>query len=233
MENVKEYEYRVRFDAVNGVLFGNMSSEIQFRIDEESLDQSLCVLTTRCADLYRIAMSVYAADRLSPRSSRCNRGGNARTFRLKIDVCQPEFWRSIETQELLLAVLDELSDDCWQFEFSASKLRPSQECLGFPDRPVVCLYSGGLDSAAGLATRLRDGCSSVLVVTARHQPGQRARVGTQLKRLRNHYRTELHSVMLKSALKNSPRWTQQEPSQRCRSFLFASIVSEPSCWAKN
>ena len=232
MKNLaNEYEYKVRFDASNGLLFGSMSSGIQFRIDEDSLARSFCPLPVRCADLYRIAMSVYAADRLSPRRSSGSGDRRARTLRLNIEVSQLAFWRSAETRGLLQAALAQLSDDRWQFEFSATNPRQSQLCLSFPDRPIVCLYSGGLDSAAGLATRLRNGCSSVLAVTARHQPGQRAHVGNQLSILRDHFRADLHSVMVKSALRNSPRWSEQEPSQRCRSFLFASLGGCVACAA--
>ncbi len=179
--------------------------------------------------VYRIAMSIYAADRLSRRRPRGDGAGRARILRLNVDVSEPAYWRSVETRKILQATLAQLSDDDWRFEFSASNPRQSQGCLSFPDSPVVCLYSGGLDSAAGLAARLQAGCSTVLAVTARHQPGQRAHVGKQLTILRNHFRVDLHSVMVKAALMNSPRWSEQEPSQRCRSFLFASLGGCVAC----
>jgi hypothetical protein len=45
--------------------------------------------------------------------------------------------------------------------------------LRFSDVPVVCLHSTGLDSTAGLATRLRDSpAEQVIPVLVRHQIGQ-------------------------------------------------------------
>jgi 7-cyano-7-deazaguanine synthase in queuosine biosynthesis len=92
--------------------------------------------------------------------------------------------------------------------------------------PLVCLYSGGLDSAAGLVARMVE-CPGrpVLPVTVWHQPRQRHLVREQLKILGARFGEPVDPLIVKVAM----RWNSfldrdlEENTQRCRCFLFASL----------
>jgi len=118
-----------------------------------------------------------------------------------------------------------VSDDFWTFRFAQAADAVATLPL-FPrpiQVPMICLYSGGLDSAAGLARRLRVSTQPVISVTACHQPGQRKRVREQLATLRQRYGRDLYPLMVKTALVNPPLMKEQELSQRCRAFLFLAL----------
>ncbi|GAB3979527.1 hypothetical protein GCM10029978_075140 [Actinoallomurus acanthiterrae] len=109
------------------------------------------------ADLMEIATAVYSADRLTARARRDPYGlGWARRLRLYIAVRDPGRWTVL--QERLSGLLNWLTDDEWAFEFDRARWpeSPLDEPQDFlfntvPDRAVAVLFSGGLDSTAGLA----------------------------------------------------------------------------------
>src|SRR5262245_5208730 len=72
------------------------------------------------ADLLDIALACYVADRLTPRrNEKASRSFQwIRTFRLKMAVRVPEVWSSSEVKGDLLGLLQFLTDDNWDFEFS-------------------------------------------------------------------------------------------------------------------
>jgi 7-cyano-7-deazaguanine synthase in queuosine biosynthesis len=106
--------------------------------------------------------------------------------------------------------------------------------LSFPKTglsPLVCLYSGGLDSAAGLVARISESPTRpVFPVTVWHQPRQRHLVDHQYQFLRRHYRersvaVEINPLIIKVAMSWSSNYAKkhQETSQRSRSFLFTAV----------
>jgi 7-cyano-7-deazaguanine synthase in queuosine biosynthesis len=138
-------------------------------------------------------------------------------------VTSPEFWSG--HADLLGRILGIVSNDAWDLQFSAGTIEPAQVGLLPAEHPapLVCLYSSGLDSAAGLLNRLRDGVRSVVTVTVCHQPGQRRRVLRQLEVFRCHYGARVIPIFVRTTLRHAPALKQQELSQRCRSFLFLAI----------
>lgn len=113
------------------------------------------------ADLVDVAMAVYTADRVCPRPARSNRYDHHwhRSLSLRVPVRNPELWQDRELLLKLGDVLAFMTDDDWEFEF-CERVGVHRHVQGFlfrsrPPAPVrAALFSGGLDSLAGLASEL-------------------------------------------------------------------------------
>jgi hypothetical protein len=124
------------------------------------------------ADLLEIAAMAYAADRLVARPSEreCSDGsGWGRQLWLEVPVRNPSLWHSITEQ--LTALLGWLTDDQWTIDFSqlADGTGPLDSQQGFlfdtvPRASQLALFSGGLDSALGLAHDLASSDAVVVSV---------------------------------------------------------------------
>jgi 7-cyano-7-deazaguanine synthase in queuosine biosynthesis len=95
----------------------------------------------------------------------------------------------------------------------------------FDVTPTVCLYSGGLDSAAGLARRLGDGIERPLIpVVIRHRSDIARKTDEQLRVLKQVFGAELASVCTPMVMVSPKRLSRsEETSQRARSFLFIAV----------
>jgi len=207
---------------------GALYAGIDFRLDEQALAKSLSGSPrSRIRDLLRVAMAIYIADRLSRRDRKSGVRGPYRQLSVSVQVSEPDFWSAEPILGLIGWIAEFLSDDTWELRFvplpgSGSGTR--QRSLDFAgSSPLICLYSGGLDSAAGLAGRLREHKGQVVVVTANHQAGQSRRVAEQLDTLKVRYAADLYPTCVRTTLVNAPRMSSQELSQRCRSFLFCAL----------
>jgi hypothetical protein len=116
------------------------------------------------ADLVDVALAVYLADRLAPRrapsADRYHLHWN-RYLHLTLPVRDVRRWRDPLLQTRLRDVLALLTEDAWEFDFvPRSGQRRIAEMQGylFPNRPQAplsaALFSGGLDSLAGLCHQL-------------------------------------------------------------------------------
>ncbi|MER8822612.1 7-cyano-7-deazaguanine synthase [Mesorhizobium sp. M0991] len=185
------------------------------------------------ADVLEIAAYVFSADRLVPRVKDDSREIGAewqRRLRFRIPVRNEALWNSREVKDALLEGLSFLSGDEFAFEFThAGRPEGAQLYLGFNDsvaqtiRPdQVILFSGGLDSLAGVSESvIGRNCSAVLVT---HSSATLV-VGKQ-----NQLAHEIGQRTRKGQTFYAPVWVrrghQAEPvehSQRLRSFLFASL----------
>ncbi|MEX2139678.1 MAG: 7-cyano-7-deazaguanine synthase [Pirellulales bacterium] len=155
----------------------------------------------------------------------------SRTIGLKISVFDAEFWNSTEVRDSIHDAVDFVSGDFWDVEF-VPDTTPFYRCgrlLSDPyegQLPLICLYSGGLDSVAGLAARIAANPDRPMIpVTVWHQPRQRHLVRKQLKL----FGTEVNAVTDPLIVKVAILWSAEldrsleERSQRCRSFLFATL----------
>ncbi|MEZ6069464.1 MAG: 7-cyano-7-deazaguanine synthase [Pirellulales bacterium] len=89
---------------------------------------------------------------------------------------------------------------------------------------VACLYSGGLDSAAGLVARLRSqDALKMTPVTVVHRSDIGSQSRSQLAVLQKHFNGRLSPIAVPFEFRRSERSRKREPSQRTRSFLFASV----------
>ena len=123
------------------------------------------------ADLLDVTIALYVADRRSPRSYYGIRTGQRR-ISVRIGVRHPDIWNDTEILEPLQVLLYWLTQDEWSLIFQTRKPQPilaEMEQFLFPDPAAspatVSLFSGGLDSLAGLAAAALEGCRgpSVLV----------------------------------------------------------------------
>lgn len=122
-------------------------------------------LPAQAADLVEIAASIHAVDRLvrRPGGSEGRVGTSwARRLMLRLPVRMPDLWNA--HADRLAALLEWLTDDSWVFEFhalpaGAGSLDQPQGFLfdTVPAGSVPVLFSGGIDSAAGLAAELTRG----------------------------------------------------------------------------
>lgn len=199
-----------------------LHSNSGFKLDDAGLETNygLC-LSNRERDLLRIAMAVYVADRWVRRPYRRSQAGLSRYIHLAVDVADPKFWRSSETLSLLHDVLGRLARDEWSFNFNQGPRFDSQLPL-LREQVAVGLYSGGLDSAAGLANRLRNDSTPFFAVTALHQ-STRGRIGRQLLALESRFNVRIIPIHCRTRLVHPPKFQEQETSQRLRAFLFSTL----------
>lgn len=204
-----------------------------FRFDLDAVN-TFCLgdLPARLVDFLRIASSFYVVDRLVKR--RPTDGGarkRSRTIGLKVGVLDAGFWNKQEVRDAIHDTVEFISGDFWDIEFVEDGTPFCRTNRLLPDpyegvSPLVCLYSGGLDSAAGLAARMVE-CPGrpVLPVTVWHQPRQRRLVREQLKLLGSQFDVLVDPLIVKVAMmwKSLLNRDQEENTQRCRCFLFASL----------
>lgn len=145
--------------------------------------------TARAVDLLNVAAGVYAVDRVIKRKPGKGNDIGIRSLRLSIAVHDLAFWQRDEIIEAVTELLVFLTDENWSLSFepaAVSSLPQDQLRLDLPwtQRPRrIALYSGGLDSAAGLASRVLAGVDDYLLVTVGHQSGLRHRCADQIQRL--------------------------------------------------
>jgi hypothetical protein len=200
-----------------------------FRFDVERIEVYFSNhLPSPLIDLLRIAVAVYVADRTIRRRQRNQVRQWSRKITLTVGVLEPMFWETDEIRDSLVDCLEFLTDDSWDISFEQDDRRQRRDIQRnlFPPRPDsrLCLYSAGLDSAAGLGTQLlRFPERPTIPVTVWHQGGQKHNVERQIGLLRKHFNTELTPLIFKTHLLwgSRERW-REEPTQRSRAFLFMS-----------
>lgn len=188
------------------------------------------------ADLVDVALAVYLADRLAPRrapsADRYHLHWN-RHLHLTLPVRDVWRWRDTLVQTRLRDVLALLTEDTWEFDFvprpGERRIAEMQEYL-FPDRPTaplaVALFSGGLDSLAGLCHQLaaRPDQSFVLFCGG---TSQRA-IGAQRDLTRSlpiRLKRSITPVVVPFGLRQRGRrqYDGDERTQRSRAFAFQCL----------
>lgn len=189
-------------------------------------------------DLLEVAAYVYCADQ------RARRGGHklsnaGEDWRRRLHFVMPVrcrgVWESATIREELEEMLGYLSDDIYAFEFVDSRVPAGQVQSYFPEGPEVwggfdaedvVLFSGGMDSLAGAAERLVAGKRLVLV--GHHSASKVHHVQTRLVedfRVRGYESQIFHVTVNVTNAGVEP----VEPTQRSRSFLFASLALVIAC----
>jgi Predicted PP-loop superfamily ATPase len=194
------------------------------------LQDLLACVDDRAVDFICIASGAYAIDRLHRRRSDIKNEAGIRTISVCFRVADPHYWSQTWVVDQLAEILNFLSGDLWLISFEYhQRLAPEfrQEIFDFrsswrPER--VALYSGGLDSAAGLACALMDGHRDLLLLTAGHQSAIRRRALDQVSALK-HLLPGAGSICHASfvlGLESAGRIRDQETTQRSRGFLFCA-----------
>jgi hypothetical protein len=113
-------------------------------------------LTAIETDWVNLAMAIYAADRFAARRPGRSAGDTSwcRSISLSVSVVDHMLWEN--AKPLILSALSFLTDDRWSLQFSERSLLLEEErqrhlIPNFQEEPPwVCLFSGGLDSLAGI-----------------------------------------------------------------------------------
>ena len=209
-----------------------------FWMDGQCLSRAFCqALPANSADLLDVVMAVYAADRRSPRDFKGVAAGQRR-IGVRIGVRKPHLWATKELAQKLEELLFWLSGDEWCFEFAERRAGPSDaESDRFlfqlpPESPVtVSLFSGGLDSLAGLAARGQEESrgSNVLVSGYTH-----SRLAHQQRLQVDHIRSVwrhngfwketagIHHIAVPFGIRK-PHGHRVEKSQRTRALVFLTL----------
>lgn len=188
-------------------------------------------LSDAAADLLEVASTIYATDRLVPRGPWRRSGYGSdwrRAMRVRIPVRDISAWHGVRRH--LAAMLSWLTDDDWTLEFAAGQgplTKLQQPLLPVPLSDVdVLLFSGGLDSTAGLARDLSGAVRDVVAVSvytnSRMQVLQREIVGVLNRTAHRRALPVQYQVQL--------GLDDRENTQRSRGFLFLA-AGVASAWA--
>ena len=208
-------------------------SEFSFYVrDEEILGLFGSEIDSLHLDWIDLAIAVYIADRLSLREIEKYRNNWKRNFKLKIAVRNLEVWLNEAVQSELGNLLNFYTDDDWEFEFvkleSDERMKAINNKLPLPPlkHPRVALFSGGLDSFAGLAQQLYDDEeSSFILVSGRTNSRQEYLQKQQVKELRKKYKAKeiIHHIIDFGFNWNGGKHPKEENSQRTRGFVFTTL----------
>ena len=225
--------FEVRFESGTVFIDGDLVQKLTLRVDrmlrglQETQD-------SRSLDLMCIAAGCYALDRAVKRQNSPANERGIRKLRVCFAVLDWHYWKGAEAANRITEILIFLTGDNWLISFkrSAAAMRSVQAIFNLnwqnPPRRVA-LYSGGLDSAAGLANRFRDGITDYLLLTIGHQSAIRRDSFAQVKSLQNLFPNQgsvAHaSLLVRLEGGVSKLLRNQEKSQRARGFLFCAAAA--------
>jgi 7-cyano-7-deazaguanine synthase in queuosine biosynthesis len=209
---------------------GSYRQELKLGVDP-FFDALMRLPNDRPLDLLNIASGIYAIDRVAKRRFVGDELGT-REFSITFEVRDAAFWSQSKIKQSLEDVLTTLSGDAWRLQFAPAtdtQLRDAHQqrldlvCGAQVDR--VALFSGGLDSLAGLAARLKERSTHYALVSVTHQSSMRRRTRRQIEQLYQHLGATpaLHlSVAAHLIGGKALRLSMQERTQRTRAFLFTA-----------
>lgn len=189
-------------------------------------------LPPQILDLLEIAAYVFAADRAANRGSKEAVELHAwpRVMHFVIRVRDADFWNQASVkQKLSAALLFMTGDRDYLFDFESGHSTPPtslfdrEEVTVAPQGPsAVALFSGGLDSLAGVLDRLESTKENLYLIS--HRSGQPSTKRTQKKlveALTATYPGRIHHYSFDCGLSHH---RAAEETQRTRAFLFCSIA---------
>lgn len=185
-------------------------------------------------DMLEVGSYVYAADQSFRRGGETLRGDGIdwrRDFVFHIPVRNVDLWKSREVSKALVETLSFLSDETFEFRFrplGRSYSEPGyfnfDEGRPWFDADEVLLFSGGVDSLAGLCqTTLREG-KRVILVSHRAAPQISSRQTDLLEEFKD-VTEDRHKVLHVPVWVNKGENLTRDVNQRCRSFLFVMLAS--------
>ena len=193
---------------------------------------SIYKLGDRYKDLLEIAGYVFAADRESYRGKDDDLEYHSwsRSFHIYIKVRDYNFWIKPEIQELLEQTLCFMSGDhAYKFTFYKAEadyptniFDNEKFVIDTPDNLKVALFSGGVDSLAGIIEMLETTNSEICLVS--HQTGQPIVIRTQQKlyeTFNSLYPSRCKHYKFQCGLSHTK---SKDETQRTRSFLYTSTA---------
>lgn len=195
--------------------------------------QQIYHLPDRILDLLEIAAYVFAADRWMLRGEKDAVEFHSwmRSMHLVIRVRESNFWNRPEVKEKLSSALVFMTGDKeYTFDFISghstgpTSLFDREEFIIEPrNQASVVLFSGGIDSLAGVLERLHSTKEDIYLIS--HRSGQPSTKRTQkqlVEALERMYPGRIHHYSFECGLTRYRR--AAEETQRTRAFLFASIA---------
>lgn len=179
-------------------------------------------------DLIELIAAIHLVDR-AERRPRGRKPGDtwSRHLHLVMGVRESQWWSDPTIHDQLAGLLRSLTDDEWLIEFvpRVAPVRPA-EYVQFlfesaPGGDVVALFSGGLDSLAGLTADVRDGATPLaLSVESNSRVAKSQR--DVLSSFNHGLNTSIVRVPIELHLKSAPA---VEESQRARGFGFLGLAA--------
>lgn len=214
------------------VIGGRQSQRLQITA-REMLMELMDVVSPRAVDLICIAGGAYALDRITRRRCTPSNEAGTRTLPVCFQVNDIDYWQQASIVDAVTDLLYSLTGDTWLVSFAPHD-RPAAptlqgriglEASSTPKR--LALYSGGLDSAAGLAAQVLRGQRDIMLLTIGHQASIRSRVRRQLLLLDAALPggAPSHRAYFAVRLRYPGRIRSQETSQRARGFLFCASAT--------
>lgn len=188
--------------------------------------QLLCYLSQPVRDLIRVATAVYHVDRVAAQWEAGTQGtrrdvAGLREIFLSVSVEHPARWN--QSRAVLERVLVFLTDDRWHLSFTpASHVQYDQLPLPIgtiPSSSEVALFSGGLDSVAGILAQDRSQRRPFVPVSLGGTGVREWFISRNVQSLRA-AGLELYPLFLKHSLRGVGSGNS---SQRARAFLFWSV----------
>lgn len=222
----------VRYELGHVQLSGAVNQRV--KITAQALIQRLMErVGNRSIDLICIAAGIYAMDRVVKRSKSASNESGIRTFVVCFHVADLEYWRRQTVTNQLTEILHFLTGDYWLISVAPharDENRRHQGILSLANaaRPSrVALYSGGLDSAAGLACQLLRGHRDLLLLSVGHQSTIRRGCVDQVRELRHilPQAASLYHASFVIHLDHAETMRRQEQTQRARGFLFCTSAA--------
>ena len=193
-------------------------------------------LPANAADLLDLALAIYAADRSSRRDFKHANTGQRR-IDVRLGLRNPDYWTAPGTADRLQEFLYWLSEDEWSFrlEQRGAAQTPAESgafLFKVPLEPPVSvsLFSGGLDSLAGLACQTMEdlGGSRVLVSGYTHnrllsqQRSQVRHIRSVLDERSPGAGARLWHVAVGFGMRR-PQGGREEKGQRTRALVFLAL----------
>ncbi|MDE0230814.1 MAG: hypothetical protein OXI56_04730 [bacterium] len=206
-------------------------TQANVRIGLPNFVRDVYYLPDRALDLLELAAFVYCADRMKSRGSKraVEYHAWARSFHFVVKVRDHAFWSRKEVADCLSEALRFMTGDReYRFSFepghSTSKTSlfdDEQFSLGNACDTTVALFSGGLDSLAGVLDHLENTTDQLCLVSHQSQPGTVRTQRQLVMALDKHYPGRVFHYKFQCNLRGI---RAAEESQRSRAFLYTSIA---------
>ncbi len=188
-------------------------------------------LPDRILDLLEIAAYVFCADRLTSRGSKDNVEYHnwSRLFHFAIKVRDFDFWNTHDVKEKLKEALVFMSGDrAYHFTFQPEHSTPPTSLFDtekFQIEPQqntrVILFSGGLDSLAGIVECLENSSDQLCLISHRSGQGTAKTQNQLINALHEWYPDRIKYYKFSCKLHGI---RAREETQRTRAFLYTSIA---------
>lgn len=202
------------------------------RIGLPAFVRSVHHLPNRVLDLLELAAYVYCADRMVSRgrSRAVEFHSWGRSFHFVIKVRDYDFWSRNDVSECLSVLLKFMTGDHqYRFSFQPGHSTPKsglfddeQSLLEESSDVSVMLFSGGLDSLAGVVHRLAVTDEKLCLVSHQTQTGTVHTQNRLVEALQIRYPSRIHHYRFRSNLTRFVR--RVEETQRSRALLYTSIA---------